>query len=116
MSTYLLAHGNLNGLRFSAENKLGAPRVEEVEFFRTAAHVGIVLLDKIPANLILRDTILLVVRRGVRGSGRRRRLEASRAVDVGGDMVEGVGVSMLRRIAAVDGSLGRVGHCDVNET
>lgn len=87
-----------------------------MKLLRTAAHVGVVLLHEVPANLILRNTILLVICGGVRGSRGGRRLEAGRAVDVCGGVGERVGVSVLRRVAAVDRSLGRVGHCEMNET
>lgn len=76
-----------------------------------AAHGGVVLLDEVPAHLILRDLILLLVggSDGGRG-GRLRRLEAGSSVHGDGCMVVGFGETVLGRVVAIDGDLSHIGH------
>lgn len=110
--THLGTNGNGNGLSLGAEDQLGSAGVEEVQLVRVAAHSGVVLLDEEPAHLILGD-VALVIGWGVGGrSGGLGRLEVGRSVHSGMGVVERVGVGMLRRVAAVQRSLGHIGHDD----
>lgn len=75
-----------------------------------AAHGGVILLDEVPAHLILGDLILLLVGGSDSArSGGLGRLEASRSVHGNRGVIEGVGVAM-GRVVAIDGNLGHVGH------
>ena len=85
-----------------------------VQLVWATAHVGVVLLDKIPAHFILGKTILhLASWRDIR---RRRGLRLLEGGGVHGtlDWVE-VGIRRLRRESAVHRNLGCVGHCRCSE-
>jgi hypothetical protein len=110
--THLSTNGNGDRLSLGTEDQLGSARVEQVQLVRVAAHSGVVLLDEEPADLILGD-VALVFGWGVGGrGGGLGRLEVGRSVHSSVGVVERVGVGVLRRVAAVERSLGHIGHDD----
>lgn len=109
--THLGAHSNGNRLSLRTEDELRAPRVEQVQFLRATAHVGVILFDEVPADLILGNSILLLVGGGsIGGSGRLCRLEVGRIIHGRVSVVVGVVVGVLSRVIAVHRSLSGVGH------
>lgn len=109
-----MTDGDGNRLGLGAKDQLRAARVEQVQLFRAAAHVGIVLLNKVPTDLILGDAVLLVRDGRIARSGGGRRLEIRRTVHGGRDVAVGVRIGVLRREGAVDGDLSSVGHGERN--
>ena len=84
-----------------------------VQFFRAPAHIGVVLLHKVPSHLILGQTTLHVTSLwDIRRRGRLRRLEGGGIGHgrVGG--VVGIMVRVLHRESAIHRSSLSVGHCE----
>lgn len=86
-----------------------------MQLVRTTAHIGIVLLNKIPADLVLRDRILLLIRRDIGWSGRLRWLKIRGIVGDSMDMVVRIMIGVGYRIIAVNGGLS-IGHCVIEES
>lgn len=78
-----------------------------MQLLRAAAHGGIVLLDKEPADFILRNICLLLVRDHICRSGGVGVLKVGSAVHGGVGGIESVRIC---RVVAVHRGVGRVGH------
>lgn len=85
-----------------------------MQLVRTTAHIGIVLLNKIPTNFILRDRILLLTRRDIGGSGRLRWLEIRGIVRNSMGMIVRFMIGVGHRVIAINGGLS-IGHCVIEE-
>lgn len=113
--THLSTDSNGDRLGLSAKDQLGPLGVEEVQLVGVAAHGGVVLLDKEPADLILGNLVLLLFSAGG-GTGRGGGLSG---LEVGGGVhgsvggVEGIGEAMLGGIVAVNGDLSHIGHFEI---